>query len=64
MAKRGFWTVLIGLLVSLVGVSCLYGGERARSRHQMETCAGWGVLGFGVAHILMGSIAAVMGRER
>lgn len=64
MAKGGFWTLLMGLLVSLIGLSFLYGGERARSRHQMETCTGWGVLGFGIAHILMGSIAAVFGRER
>ncbi|PTM59895.1 hypothetical protein [Desmospora activa] len=64
MGRRNLWTILMGLFISLIGVSCLYCGEKARSRHQMEMCCGWGILGFGLAHILMGGIVTVIGGKR
>lgn len=64
MARRNMWTILMGLFLSLIGVSYLYCGERARSRRQMEMCCGWGILGFGLAHVLMGGVVAAIEGKR
>lgn len=62
--RKGLITLFFGLLVTLMGISILYKRERRIHGLRDRQTWGWGVYGFGLAHILLGGLAAVMGRNR
>lgn len=62
--KKGLTTLALGLVVTLLGMCLLYRRERLISELRDRQTRGWGIYGFGLAHILLGGLAAVIGRTR
>ncbi|GGA50136.1 hypothetical protein GCM10007416_24110 [Kroppenstedtia guangzhouensis] len=64
MMRKGLITLVLGLVVTLLGMCVLYRRERMIGELRDRQIRGWGVYGFGLAHILLGGLAAVVGRFR
>ncbi|EGK11867.1 hypothetical protein ACFQ49_09700 [Kroppenstedtia eburnea] len=64
MMRKGLVTLALGLAVTLLGMCVLYRRERLIGELRERQTRGWGVYGFGLAHILLGGLAAVIGRIR
>ncbi|OYD08940.1 hypothetical protein [Paludifilum halophilum] len=60
--KKGILSVMIGLMVFALGSWHLYCEEKRVSRKRMRQACGYGIAGFGLAHILLGGMNALRRR--
>ncbi|WP_146172176.1 hypothetical protein [Melghirimyces profundicolus] len=61
--KRTGVTLFLGMIVTLTGLLFLFTREKTVSELRGRQAWGFGIFGFGLAHIVLGGLAAVMGRK-
>lgn len=62
--RKGWATVMLGLIASLGGMWILYCVERKTNQQRNHQACGWGILGFGLAYVLLGGSRTLKKNEK